>query len=341
MFKKFFLPAVALLAITSCSSDEVVDANSNAEGKPFVTFNPIVGNNSRGTEATSETLKTTGFMVKAEGNGADFIPAQAATFSSNGFYLASNYYWPGYQLNFTAWAPTTLDLTKDITVGTTTTYGADADILVAYKEENRTSASTAAVNLNFNHALSQFVVKAQIKDADAAKNIKVTVKSVKLMSVKNTGKLALPTVENGKGTWTLGDAKAEYSYELASALELSEESKALTPAAGSFLMIPQAFSADAWKDGEAYLVLDVKIELLKDGEFYTHYEGLAAVDAFKGLTLAAGQRYIVNLIFDKDAAGNKNEPGGDPVIGKPIWFTVSVAGWEDLDPAKDVNMANE
>ncbi len=119
MFKKFVLPAVALVAITSCSSDEVLNTNSNPDGQDYISFNTVVGNNSRGAETTIESLKDkNGFYVVAYGGNSLYFNRSAAKYSAavtegddkhaEGWFLADNYYWPSYELTFAAWYPTTL-----------------------------------------------------------------------------------------------------------------------------------------------------------------------------------------------------------------------------------------
>lgn len=119
MFKKFVLPAVALAAITSCSSDEVLNTNSNPDGQDYISFNTVVGNNSRVTETEINTIKTdaNGFYVVAYGDNSLYFNRSAAKYhaattgdnaKSEGYYLDENYYWPSYELTFAAWYPTTL-----------------------------------------------------------------------------------------------------------------------------------------------------------------------------------------------------------------------------------------
>lgn len=119
MFKKFVLPAVALAAITSCSSDEVLNTNSNPDGQDYISFNTVVGNNSRVTETQKSTLEedANGFYVVAYGSKSLYFHRSAAKYNAGttgenakapGFYLDTDYYWPNYQLTFAAWYPTTL-----------------------------------------------------------------------------------------------------------------------------------------------------------------------------------------------------------------------------------------
>lgn len=114
MFKKFVLPAVALAAITSCSSDEVLNTNSNPDGQDYISFNTVVGNNSRVTETTKSILEgdANGFYVAAYGDNSMYFHRSAAKYktvdSKTGWFLDDNYYWPSYELTFAAWYPTKL-----------------------------------------------------------------------------------------------------------------------------------------------------------------------------------------------------------------------------------------
>lgn len=229
MFKKFVLPAVALAAITSCSSDEVLNTNSNPDGQDYISFNTVVGNNSRGTETNLDNLKdANGFYVVAYGDNSLYFHRSAAKFNKekSGWFLNDNYYWPSYELTFAAWYPTVLTSSNGTwTVAGTglntsageyvsrATFNDDGgiatrhqikdyslpvdvenqvDIVVAREKEQRTTSSTDAVSMKFRHIFSQIEVKANYQGEGA---MKVEVAGVALRYIPNKGTFTFPAGE--------------------------------------------------------------------------------------------------------------------------------------------------
>lgn len=229
MFKKFVLPAVALAAITSCSSDEVLNTNSNPDGQDYISFNTVVGNNSRAEVTKIDNLKDDkGFYVVAYGDNSLYFHRSAAKFSNekNGWFLADNYYWPSYELTFAAWYPTVLTSSNgtwtvagtglDTSAGeyvSRATFNDDGgiatrhqikdyslpvdvenqvDIVVAREKEQRTTSSTDAVSMQFRHIFSQIEVKANYQGEGA---MKVEVAGVALRYIPNKGTFTFPAGE--------------------------------------------------------------------------------------------------------------------------------------------------
>lgn len=229
MFKKFVLPAVALAAITSCSSDEVLNTNSNPDGQDYISFNTVVGNNSRAEVTKINNLKDDkGFYVVAYGDNSLYFHRSAAKFSNekNGWFLADNYYWPSYELTFAAWYPTVLTSSNgtwtvagtglDTSAGeyvSRATFNDDGgiatrhqikdyslpvdvenqvDIVVAREKEQRTTSSTDAVSMQFRHIFSQIEVKANYQGDGA---MKVEVAGVALRYIPNKGTFTFPAGE--------------------------------------------------------------------------------------------------------------------------------------------------
>lgn len=229
MFKKFVLPAVALAAITSCSSDEVLNTNSNPDGQDYISFNTVVGNNSRAEVTKLDNLKDDkGFYVVAYGDNSLYFHRSAAKFNNekSGWFLDDNYYWPSYELTFAAWYPTVLTSSNGTwTVDGTglntsageyvsrATFNDDGgiatrhqikdyslpvdvenqvDIVVAREKEQRTTSSTDAVSMKFRHIFSQIEVKANYSGEGA---IKVDVAGVALRYIPNKGTFTFPAGE--------------------------------------------------------------------------------------------------------------------------------------------------
>lgn len=102
MIKKLILPVLALLAITSCSSDELLQESPNG-GEPLMHFNGLMSNMTRNTGETTTTSLDGGFWVDAYGNNKFYFQEYATKKADNFFYPDNDYYWPDYHLDFVAW----------------------------------------------------------------------------------------------------------------------------------------------------------------------------------------------------------------------------------------------
>ena len=210
MKKMFFYLPLAALALAACSSDEVV---TNAQQTAAINGDqlqivPVVTGNTRATSTTTSSLSA--FTVRIEGafqngEGKD-TPAQAITSGQEvnmtksggswAFPTDTEYWWADKTTKgvFTAWAPTGLTKTgyevkNDI--------ASQEDVIVAYNEGLREDFE-AGVPLNFQHVLSQIVIKALNKNTS---DITVKVAGVKLMNAKNKGNLTEPTSSTINGTF--------------------------------------------------------------------------------------------------------------------------------------------
>lgn len=154
------------------------------------------------------------------------------------------YYWPGsdHKLQFVAWAPTAISgFTAPTTASKTLAYTVPAtvtdqkDILVAQTEEIEGTNKTTAVPLSFEHICTQvcFVIGSEMQPG--------TIKSIKLMGIKNAG-----TYDIASKSWTLTDATAEFSQTMNQATTGSEtEGTAITSGENIFMMLPQTLGETA------------------------------------------------------------------------------------------------
>lgn len=216
--KKTLLAVVAVLAMTSCSQNEIdgID-NGKQNGKAEIKFGY--------TPVTRATVITTGdlnnFKVSAYANADAYNAEQATTiinddeFSKSGDEWKSTtvptpiYYWPtGQKMHFFGYtnvAGTTFTKgdtgypTLQYTIETTVT--SQSDLLVA-KLGSQTYSNTT-VSLPFKHALTQVLFK--LKGDDETVTYKV-----KSVSIKGVIKDGTYDYENEK--WTEGSAKEESGY---------------------------------------------------------------------------------------------------------------------------------
>ena len=247
------------------------------------------------------------------------------------------------------------------------------DLLVAYNTGNRTDNELSGVALNFKHALSQIDVQAKCSNP----NIEIVVKSIRFVNVKTKGSFTYPaqTTTAGNGTtlagcWDLGNevsSGADYkaSFGQGQEVTLTNSPKSINPSNNNFMLIPQQLAK--WektsRETGAYIAVLCRISS-KDGEQKTILYPESGDNAAKFGSIIvpidtnweAGKKYTYTLNFCGDGGGAglvdpnpdttdpnvdpKPKPGsegGDPVLGNPIKFTVSVEEWVNT-PVSEINL---
>lgn len=271
MKKMMYLAPLAALALAACSSDSVVEntANPAAQSGDQLVINPLVAGATRGTVTTDANL--TEFYVKAEGSdaflkGSDATEATAENSEITGTVKkgtdgkwefdglnGSHYYWPSKNATatFAAYAPATYGTNRTVTVESTVSD--QKDIIVAYNS-GAASKFTAGVPLNFQHVMSQIVIKALNKDAAS---FKVEVAGAKLTQIKNKGTLADINVATAAPfdwttytPWTVDVTSYEPKYIVGSTSADATGATTLTASAaqigasdGAFILMPQQLTA--------------------------------------------------------------------------------------------------
>lgn len=346
---------VAALALASCSQDETALSHSGASLK----FRPAVGGVTRGvvtTQANLNQFKVTSFLT---GSSANYFTDLAVNGSSGGtvWNTAQVYYWPGAgTLNFYAYAPS--DVTAvSVTPGSQkinsfspeAAVASQKDVVVAYNSGTKAANEASGVALAFKHILSQVQVNAKCSDA----TVQVKVLGVKLCQIPSTANFTFPaSVVTGplpQSHWSAPATAKDYSTKLTSAVTLDATSKNVT--ASNFMLIPQQltpWSVGTSADG-AYI--SVLCQIVKGGaQLFPAAAGKYAYAAVPVSTnWQPGKKYTYTLNFlGSGGAGNTDPtptnpddpadpnvdpgiaPGGTPVLGGPIKFTVTVDAWDDL-----------
>lgn len=247
------------------------------------------------------------------------------------------------------------------------------DLLVAYNTGNRTDNELSGVALNFKHALSQIDVQAKCSNP----NIEIVVKSIRFVNVKTKGSFTYPaqttTAGNLDGCWAPGgdlSGGADYkaSFEQSKEVTLESNPKSINSSKNNFMLIPQKLTK--WVKNTAttgaYIAVLCRISS-KDGNTKTQlYPELASggdnAAKFGSIIVPidtnweAGKKYTYTLNFCGDGGGaglvdpnpDGNDPnvdpdpkpgssGGDPVLGNPIKFTVTVENWTEI-PAEEIDL---
>lgn len=376
MKKNFFLAAVVLAAMSSCSKDEVVEVNN---GNAIAFRASLDRTISRGSETDLNNLQA--FKVTAIGNDKNYFTNLVVNSSDGGhtWQTASTYYWPSFGLSFFAYAPQDIgsgavsidNSAKKITgFSPSQTVSEQKDLVIAYNKGDRLKNEKPGVALNFKHALSQIEVKAKCMNS----NIKVEVLGVKVMNVAGTADFTFPedkptdsSYELSQGQWTNAKGTQGYLIKGTTPVTLTSNAQSIMMDAGNFMLIPQTLTK--WDgtaaSGGAYLSVLCRISSV-DGDNEVLLYPLATSTDDKsgkyGLSAVAidtnwlpGKKYTYTLTFcGSDSGAGRIDPnpnssdslidpnpvsggnGGDLILGAPIKFTVTVDNWTQVPV--DVNM---
>ena len=331
----FVIAAASLLAVTSCSVDEVVGGNvlSNNEINPTAR---IVGDVKDARAVETKITNLGKFTVNAFQTGdANYMNNVEYTTSDNGSSwttAAGKFFWPVEgDLHLYGYAPAapgkggTFKIDKDAQTLTDfvpfETAAAQQDFVYAKSTGNNATNGTTGVELNFQHALTEISVAA--KNSNTAYTVKVT--GVKLGNVKTKGTFTFPSIENSAASWTLSSATADVgSYETtwSTATALTSSVSTLDEANVAFMLLPQQLEKSDIASEKAYLALKVNItmqggKVIRDGWAYI---GL-------NTNWQMGKRYNYTLDFS-DGAG-QDETGKQLISGKEMVLNVKVSPWNE------------
>lgn len=235
------------------------------------------------------------------------------------------------------------------------------DLLTALGTGNKANNETTGASLAFDHILSQI----QIKVKNTNENVKYTIKGVRISNVKGKGNYKFTPADNqNKHAWDNLSTPSQYVLDQGVDITLDENNKNVTDlltAANSAMLIPQGITA--W-DGQApnqpgatfanvngsYISLLINVQKKNAaGVWEQVYPKADAVNdksawtavAIPAVTWANGNKYIYTL--DLSAGAGKVDPvepgdnwvdGKDPgkgedILGKQIFFTVTVEKWNE------------
>lgn len=359
--------ALALLA-ASCTKTEVVscDAQGSQRGIGFSAYT------AKPTKTAQEDVKTanlTSFQVSAIGNGAVYF--DDVTFEKGTSVWESDpvYFWPAYALDFYAYnTPANGFVDRSIAVGSQTltftpsTVLTEQEDLVAVSATGKTASdnnSKSAIELTFNHYLTQVVVNAKCSNTGYI----VKVDGVKLANLAGEGTYTFST---GQMVATDGKVNSETSSDYSStftAKTLDGSAKEVMTAntGNKWYLVPQ--SVASWKRNPTesaesatnemknashgtYLALKVIITTAGGSKVYP-YSGSEsawmAVPVPAELAFAQGKKYNVTVDFfsstgngagyvDPEKPGdldgdNSTDDSGKKIIGGAIKFDAEVSEW--------------
>ncbi len=260
--KKLFLGTLGLLALASCSDDELTSVNRNGDE---IMFNVVTNSVSRAEKVYCNNNLLTQFYVSARHNNKTFIYSDNIEYdTTNSKWEDKNgtRYWPATgevtffayhnaDENSFAWNLNSTDNTvaPSVTFTVNETVADQKDFIYARKKQAK-PVSGGQVTLNFRHALSQIVFMAK----NTNPNLYVEIYGVSVCNVKGgKGKFSYPdndtdnkmvdidhdgdftpnpSVSYNTGTWNLNTATAKVNYavswDTAKALEGSASATAVS-----------------------------------------------------------------------------------------------------------------
>ena len=300
MKKSFFIVALGVLALTSCSQDEVLDVQKDA-----VQFSVVADKASRGAVTTTANIGD--FMVNAfvagnpTGNLDQFFMKNVVVTGINteGWSNEFTKFWPTTdKINFYSYSPSDLtgvsiaSTAQTIEHKVSTTCAKQIDVL--YALNNGLGKADGEVKVNFRHALAQIVFQAENSKSD----LEVVIDGVRIVNVKNSGTFSWPTAstntpnytetENGGtgdagndtqldaswGTWALQDTYVSHPADITQQTLTGETAAAvaLTTADDPLLVMPQTFIPATVEDkfmkieaGKTFFAISCKIYSIENG----------------------------------------------------------------------------
>ncbi len=276
MKKTFFLSILAVLCFTACSSDDETPEDSIPRLLTVeVSENPMVDENgaarTRGTEITSGTLSE--FSMNYQTNKYEFSKT-GGTWNTNtwptsvngstkiDFYAYNSGDGTFYYNNDNPYVNFTVDATP----------ANQKDLLVATHKAISYNDAGGKVSLDFNHACAavNFSVE-QTTTLQKSMSTGVTVKSIQLVNVANTGQYYY-----NSNSWSEISGSADYTLTDSDNLTVGTVAQEL--ACGTLFIIPQILGTDD----------SIRITYIKDNE-------KVALIPLSGTTWSAGTQYDITI----------------------------------------------
>lgn len=318
--KKYIMAAgAAIMALASCSQDEVKETN---QGRP-IDFRLAMDTRAEATE----TGDITSFYVTAFDNSGAlyFNTLEYSDSDSDGYFTSDTYYyWPASgELTFYSFHPSASDLggTMTLTADTKTLSGFSPAAAIADQKDfitaktNGTYADQGTL-ISFEHRLSQIEVKAKNTNA----GYKYKVKGVRLANIKSEG-----TYSFEDNSWTPEDDLTDYTVEYDTPVLLAAEGQSIMGDGGNAMLIPQEITpwngtgaASAIDQTGSYIAICIQVTTASDIQIYpktSEYDWVAVpIDA----DWQPGYHYIFSL--DLSSGAGLDEDTGDEILGKAIAF---------------------
>ena len=313
---------IAALALASCAQEEVVETSPSNVNQREIGFEMYVGNPTKAV--IDDTNPLTAFKVWGGYDGEldnVFNDLQIDKPETEGVWkpaTASAQYWaPGKQYYFAAYAPTTgvgtvaanadnknLDFT-DVTINA----NAQNDIIYATADkltDDPLAADPGSVALNFEHVLS--MIKVTISSGFNAQH-KITVSNLQIVGMNSTGDF-----DGATKTWSSQENPDVTGYtEWVD--NIASTGSDGTAVSGEFIVLPQELAADAVTITFDALVTDANSQKVGSHTFTGKLTG----------NWDEGNRYNYTVTLTPDMFDDGTDPGEQDIF--EITFTPDVSDW--------------
>lgn len=321
MKKEFLISVMTLAALSSCTSDEVLETGYPDTGE--IRLNVVAGSNSRAANSYCNHNRPDGFnlwVYKADGTdyvkpmGSDENVEAVDRYNSAAYkFKGGPVYWPDESLNFIAW--------KNADAFNYSTENPQLSFTVEDAVENQKDLlyslpvvdleKGSEVNLTLKHALSQVVFKGKVTNS-----FKVTVKEVGLYNIYNKADFNLNTE-----TWAnFTGSHNDYSVALDNEIALENEAQTITSApewhnqvsewSDVMQLIPQT------KSTHIMVKCDIKANDTADDLLWGGITSDKWLYIPVSIDWKPGKRYVYTIVFG-DGGGGLADPDDDtPVINE-------------------------
>ena len=362
------LAGLALIA-ASCTKTEVVSSGPEG-GEKGISFSAYTARPTKAQDVTTDNL--TAFQATAIGSNSVYF--DNVTFNKGTTSWESNpaYFWPNYSLTFcayntpgsnTGFTKTLTPSEQSIAVTPASALANQEDLVAAYaNDKSKTDVnSNKAIDLTFNHYLTQVIVKAKSSNS----NYTVKVDGIKLANLAGDGKYTFSDNKMTATTENVNSATStDYTETFTQKTLTTEPQEVMTTdgTSGKWYLIPQTVTAwdqennkknttsESLTGNGTYLALKVLITSTGGANIYP-YSGTTsawmAVPVPSGLAFAQGKKYNVTVDFFSTTGngagyvdpevpgeldGNKStEDNGKAIVGGVIKFDATVNTWGDVD----------
>ena len=245
MKKKLFFAALAVVALASCTNEEILEVNKGEA----ISFRSIVSGNTRAADKTS-FVANDAFNVWATYGSGNYFKQDYKFNGTDWRSTATAYYWPASvnasnSMTFDAIYPTSITRTEAATFSYTIQEAAADQLDVLYAKHVSTTKQTTGVPLNFRHTLSQIVVNTK----NTSKTLEFVITGLKVAFVNKagtftyTGNDATDTqnANLAQTVWTATDGTATATSAFTQLLTSSTVAPEATATAlgASWILLPQ------------------------------------------------------------------------------------------------------
>ena len=317
MKKNIFMISAAMLALVSCTKDEVIQINKGQK----IEFRTAV--TTRATELTNANLPS--FHVTALYDEVEYF-SDVFTKTDGCFKSETDYYWPATEeVKFYAYYPYGNDLPGTVSINANekkvtgftpnTDIANQVDFVTAFEVYTKDQAANGSVELGFEHQLSQIEIKAKNTNSGYT----TIIKAIRIKNVAGSGDFEFSApVKN----WTPSEVLANYEIccpqeEITVEEEVDGEIKEVK----KVVDVPLTLTAEAqslmWDKGNAMLIPQERPKWGVEEETTTEPEptpepGTESNDQQNPTLTAEVDDPQGNGTTSEDGAGNDVDGGDEP-----------------------------